>query len=105
RIAAIASMAGSTWKDPARCTPAQPVSVVEIHGDADEVVPFAGGRIPYGDGGAAPGGLPGARETVSAWAERNACKGPLERAEPGDLDPVLAGSETMIERYGGCRAG
>jgi polyhydroxybutyrate depolymerase len=70
RFAAIASMAGSTWADPSRCTPTQPVSVLEIRGDADPIVPFAGGRIPF-DGGGPPGVLPSARDTAWTWAVKN----------------------------------
>ncbi len=89
RIAAIASMAGATRNEPARCAPTSAVSVIEIHGDADEIVPFGGGRIPF-DAGMPPGALPGARATVGTWAQ---------------LDAKLAGAETTIERYAGCPAG
>ena len=36
RVAAIVSLEGATWNAPARCTPARPVAVLEVHGDADE---------------------------------------------------------------------
>jgi polyhydroxybutyrate depolymerase len=104
RIAGIASVAGATWNDPARCGAASAVSVLEIHGNADEVVPFAGGRLPF-DAGVPPGSLPGARATVGVWAKKDACEGRLERVEERDLDAKLPGAETVVERYGGCSAG
>jgi polyhydroxybutyrate depolymerase len=104
RIAAIASIAGATWNDPARCTPTSAVSVVEIHGDADEVVPYAGGHLPF-DAGVPPGALPGARATVGTWAQKDACTGALEHAGERDLDTKLPGEETGIERYAGCPGG
>src|SRR5205814_4362028 len=41
-FAAAASVAGSAWKDPARCRPAAPASLLEVHGDADEMVLYQG---------------------------------------------------------------
>jgi polyhydroxybutyrate depolymerase len=103
RIAAIASVAGATWNDPSRCAPTSPVSVVEIHGDADDVVPFAGGRIPS-DGGVPPGAFPGARVTAGTWAQKDGCRGAFESAGQRDLDAIIPGAETTIERYVGCPA-
>ena len=44
-IAGIASLAGMTFLDPNTPRPSQPVNVLQIHGTADEVVPYAGGAL------------------------------------------------------------
>lgn len=44
RIAAIAPVAGPLGLDPASVKPARPVSVLAVHGTADEFAPFAGGQ-------------------------------------------------------------
>jgi polyhydroxybutyrate depolymerase len=61
RIAAIAPVAGG-YADLPECTPERPVSVLEIHGTADEVVPYAGR-----DGRGAAKGF------AADWAGRDGC--------------------------------
>jgi|SRR5215472_9494493 len=88
RVAAVVSLAGAGYKDPAKCTPKAPVTVLEVHGDADNVVRYAGGRLfdyptfkrPEVEH-MAP--FPGARETVEAWAKRDGCTGaPTKKGDP-----------------------
>ena len=58
RIAAIVSLAGSDFIGDMDCVPTQPVSVLQVHGDMDETIGYAGtagypsaraGRRPLGD--------------------------------------------------------
>src|SRR5262249_52501013 len=89
RIAAIASLAGAVWKDATKCQPAAPVAVLEIHGDVDTEVPYAGGAD-----------LPSATETVATWAQKNGCSGTLtDTGETKDLDFIVDGNETSVSRY------
>jgi polyhydroxybutyrate depolymerase len=98
RIAAIVSLAGATWNDPARCEPSQPVSVLEVHGDLDETIRYAGGDI---QGNA----YPSAAVTVSSWAALNECGGQLGAGEEHlDLVSTLLGEETRVERFADCPA-
>ena len=64
RFAAIATVGGIHFPSEQCGTP---VPVLAIHGSADQVVPFAGGKIrdtyPY----------PGARKSVAQWAAFNGC--------------------------------
>src|SRR5205823_14788929 len=41
-IAAIISLSGETFLHPDRCTPSQPVNVLEIHATADTTAPYIG---------------------------------------------------------------
>jgi polyhydroxybutyrate depolymerase len=66
-VAAIVSIAGGA---PRTCAPKEPVAVLEIHGDADEVVPYDGGPV-LGFTHVTP--VAPARETMDAWATRNGC--------------------------------
>jgi polyhydroxybutyrate depolymerase len=59
QIAAIASLAGAMFSDVSKCAPSQPVSVLQIHGTADDTVLFDGDQI-------AGQGYPGAKTTISA---------------------------------------
>ena len=101
-LAGVLVVAGSSWLDPARCAAPSPVSVLHLHGTADETIRFAG-AAPSGD----RGGHPGAEEVTRRWAERAGCD--LSRAESGprlDLDFEVAGAETSVRRYRrGCRGG
>jgi polyhydroxybutyrate depolymerase len=96
RVAAIISLAGANWFDMTRCRATEPVSVLQIHGDADDNVLYDGGTrhdIPY----------PSAVETVQGWAQRNGCTGPLQdTGQRLDLDTTLAGDETRISAASGC---
>lgn len=99
RIAAIASLAGTTWNDPTRCAPSEPVSVLQLHGDADRTILYGGGEIL----GAA---YPGAERAVEIWADKNACGGGLAPAG-GDfeLDATVAGAETSPLSHAPCPDG
>jgi len=91
-VAAIVSFAGATWADEARCTPSQPVSVVQLHGNLDAVVLYAGGYTARGTGP-----YPSAETTVETWARKNGCTGAaLERLE-GDLDLPGAGGGGAVD--------
>lgn len=102
RVTAIVSIAGSGpgELDPP-CEPGRDVSVIQIHGDADAVVPYEGGAVL---GVETRPKVPSARATVDAWAKRNGCKGKLALLERADLASDLPGEETRIEAFSGCRA-
>lgn len=65
RFAAFASIAGG-YKSLPSCHPANPVSVVEVHGTADTVVPY---------NGSPPNGAGAVRPWLWAWHERDGCQG------------------------------
>lgn len=100
RVAAIAVLAGDVWKDPARCQPSRPVSVLQVHGDADLVVLYGGGQIAL-----EPGPYPSAMDSVGTWAQKGGCHGGTESGAPLDLDSLLPGAETSTLRYLGCQPG
>lgn len=100
RVAAIVSLAGATWKSPKRCSPSRPVSVLQVHGVADQVIRYAGGEH-------APGSTqyPSAMETVSIWAQKNGCgaKPATASALRDFLEP--SGAETREDDFEACPAG
>ena len=63
-VAAMVSLAGATFADPADCAPSEPVSVAQIHGTADDVIRYEGGE-PFTD---TTGPYPGAETTAATWA-------------------------------------
>jgi polyhydroxybutyrate depolymerase len=65
------------------------VSVLHIHGDQDETVPYAGGTL------GAP--FPGAVESVAMWSERDGCSAELTAGDPLDLVTDLDGAETTTQ--------
>jgi polyhydroxybutyrate depolymerase len=99
RIAAIVSLAGAVWKDPARCQPTSPVAVLEVHGDADNTVRYDGGAVTLG----APA-YPSASDTVATWAAKNGCGSALTPGRTLDLITSQTGEETQTAAYAGCRA-
>jgi polyhydroxybutyrate depolymerase len=101
-VAAIMSLAGQVAKDPADCAPAQPVSVLQIHGTADTVIGYTGDV----QNNPPDPTIPSAHETVAVWARNDHCTGAI--AATGvtlHLDSSLTGNETTVEAYAGCPAG
>lgn len=98
-FAAVVSIAGATFSDSGRCTPSSPVSVLQIHGDRDDTIEYEGGTL-FGRA------FPSAHDTVAQWAGHAGCTGALtSTSERLDLDSVLAGPETRVDRYAGCPSG
>ena len=102
RLAGAISVAGAGWKDPSRCSPAEPVSVLEIHGDADVIIRPGGGRVfdlPLPE-------YPSTRDTVSMWLQKDACGAGAQPAPaPIDFDDLVPGVETTRVSARACRDG
>lgn len=95
RVAAIVSLSGATEYDPADCEPSEPVSVLEIHGTGDVVVPYAGGFI-------AGEPFPSATQTAETWAGYDGCDAEPEH-ESLTKDVILPiGMDADVDTYGGC---
>lgn len=95
-VTAIAVLAGSMATD-AACDPDEAVSVLQLHGTADDTIEYGGGSA----------GAPflGAQDVVAGWAERDGCEPEPATVEPLDLVPNLPGPETTVQTYEGCAAG
>ncbi len=93
-FAAITSLAGAAaFQDPSTCVPSAPVSVLQIHGDADQTVPYDGGRS-----------FPGAVASVERWATYDSCTGSLTPAGTLDIEKRLDGAETSAASITSCPA-
>jgi polyhydroxybutyrate depolymerase len=95
---AMASLAGGTYEDPADCDPGTPpVSVLVVHGTADDTIPYDG----------APGEYPGAIEIVERSAAAAGCDpGAPTALGSVDIVPAVDGEETdMIAYTTGCDEG
>lgn len=97
-IAAVASVSGAMDIEP-DCEPSRAVSVLQVHGDADETVLFDGGFIE---------GVPytSAEATVSFWQDANSC--PVDAGQAGailDADTLVAGEDLTPTTWAGCRDG
>ncbi len=94
-FAGVVSMSGATWGRATKCKPAEPVAVAEIHGEADDLVPYEGGSFYAGSPT-----FPSAKETVARWARHDGCEDALtETSERHDLFPGLGGAETRVARH------
>lgn len=93
RIAAIASVTGSMNPgQPAACQPNRPIPVMEIHGTADETVPYNGGIFL------------GTEAVVDFWVEFNACSPMATLTDIEDSNPN-DGSTVEWRQYGDCDDG
>lgn len=90
-IAAVANLAGSTWKDPARCDASQPVHSLRIHGTLDTIIRFKGGYIEDA------GPYPGAVASSIDWGTFLGCARVVDdSADRMNLDWLVPGRETHI---------
>ena len=111
RVAAIVSIAGATWADPARCQPSEPVAILQIHGTADEQVRYEGGALTARGAGAKPVAYPGARRSIALWNGYDGCADQGQTSETRlDLEAAVRGpdgpAETTVETFDqGCRPG
>jgi polyhydroxybutyrate depolymerase len=110
-VAAIVSLAGATFVDPADCLPSEPVAVLQIHGTADDVIAFDGGQLTdAAETDKAARRYPGARDTAIIWATYDGCApGLVESGDTVDVDALIDGpsgrAEATIERASGCEPG
>ncbi|PZR53531.1 hypothetical protein DNL40_08525 [Xylanimonas oleitrophica] len=99
---AVVSVAGAMADDAGACAPSRPVSVLQVHGTADDTILYAGGTLP-------PEGAryPSAADSVAAWVTLDGCDPAAQQAgDPLDLDTSLAGAETQVTTWTqGCEDG
>jgi polyhydroxybutyrate depolymerase len=99
KIAAIVSVGGAMYLDATECEPSRPVNVLEVHGTADEVIPYGGGYL------SGPNSFPSTATSVADWATYNRC-GPSREPTGDRLDlATLPGDETVVSRFAGCPDG
>jgi polyhydroxybutyrate depolymerase len=98
RIAAVGTLAGTEAMD-FTCTPARPISVLQIHGTADATIEYPGGRIT----GSTP--YVSAEEVVSRWAMRDGCDAMRTPGAVFDWDTAVTGPEATPSTYAGCDGG
>jgi polyhydroxybutyrate depolymerase len=98
RVAGVASLAGATFASADDCKPAAPVSALQIHGTADDLVLYDGGLF-YGQP------YPSAKKTVELWAGYDGCSGEPEAGDPVDVEPNIAGAESTVLTYKSCKEG
>ena len=99
-VAGIAGLAGAFYADGDDCGASELVHVLHIHGTQDNTVDYNGFA---GDEQQAP--YASANESVAYWAALGGCQGKPSDAPAIDLDRDLTGAETLVSRYGGCKAG
>jgi len=105
-IAAIVSLAGATFANPADCAPSAPLGVLEIHGTADDVIAYTGGTIQGLGSGRAMSNYPGAETTAATWATYDKCEPtPTKVDEHVDVDAGLEAAESTVTRWTACQPG
>lgn len=108
-VAAMVSLAGATFANPAKCAPSVPVAVLEIHGTADDTILFNGGTIEGLGSGRSMAPYPGAETSVATWAKYDGCATSSVVDEHVDVDADLgdasAPAEATVTRWTVCRPG
>jgi len=102
RITAAASLAGAAPPMTQACTASKKLALLEVHGDADDVVRYAGGTV-FDSAALAP--FPGLQQGFRDWSKRLGCTGAAQSGADRDLDPRLPDAETRVERFTNCASG
>jgi len=100
RFAAVVSLGGTFYTDATKCKPSSAVALREMHGTADEVLPYEGGTVSLPTGGADVT-IPSALAIAESWAKYNACA-TKSTAAAVDVDGDAPGAETSVTRWTGC---
>ena len=93
RIAAVAPVEGNFYTLPGGCHPARPISVLNIHGTADQALPYNG--LPPDVNPSWP--FPSIPEWLQLWAGRDGC-GP-------DPTIFMRTPQVLGEQWTGCKGG
>ena len=93
RVDVVVSLAGTSYVNPDLCETDRAVSVLHIHGDADEVVRFGPTE-----------NHSGAEQELARWAERAGCSA-TRNAGTSDIDGGIEGEETVRTAWEGCADG
>jgi polyhydroxybutyrate depolymerase len=98
RIAAIAPVSGALNTE--ACTPSRPLSVLHIHGNADQHVPIAGGPPLRDVPGTRPWQNTSLASTMDFWARHDACPTAGSETSQGDVTttihaPCAGGTEVV----------
>ena len=104
-LAGIVSLAGGAYANADDCRVPSAVSVLQIHGNRDQVIRYEGGPLKGPLGWTES--VPGAEASVLRWAERAGCDlNAVEELTPIDTDVFVEGAETSIQRWReGCAGG
>jgi polyhydroxybutyrate depolymerase len=100
RVRAIVSIAAAGPEAPQRCSPSRAVSVLEIHGSNDAIVPFDGGHL---FSRAELPRTPSVRSGLEVWARTAHCEGALQPLRRLDWLAEAPGAETEVSGYASCR--
>jgi polyhydroxybutyrate depolymerase len=94
-IAGLVSLAGATHLNASDCGATEPVNILQIHGDLDSTVPFAGDED-----------FPGVENTLAQWAALNNCSDTRTvLSDRHDLDRDVDGDDTRVETQDDCPTG
>lgn len=94
-LAAVATVAGSPVKRVLdTCQRGLPLPILTIHGEEDQIVPYAGGDVSTGGGDMS---FLSAMDTAAAWARINGCKDTPPTAEA--LPPLAQDDDGRVTLY------
>lgn len=100
-IAGIVSFAGAMPIDTSLCSPAKPVSVLQIHALDDDTIHYQGDPVGYER--LKP--YPSEPTTVSFWTNKNKCTGKTNLPQRLDLTLSIPGEDTDLTEWIGCAPG
>jgi polyhydroxybutyrate depolymerase len=100
RISGVVSVAGASPNPDVPCAQASSLSVLEIHGDEDPIVHYAGGTV-FDRTDVEP--HVSAPDTAKYWAKQLSCSGTPRTVDRIDLEPHVPDRETSVQRYDDCR--
>lgn len=94
QIAALATISGAYYPIPGGCQPARPLPVLEIHGAADDLAPYAGNPTV---------GMAAVHDYLQGWLSRDTCVGEattfLQQGDVTGLEWTHCAAHVTVEHY------
>jgi polyhydroxybutyrate depolymerase len=99
-VAAVASFEGAMTNDVSQCDPSEPVSVLAIHGTADDVIRYDGGASPT-----TSARYPSVQTSTKDWARFDHCDARPTRGDPATRSIIDGLPPALVQTYPGCDKG
>jgi len=99
-VTALVSVAGQVATGMTECVPVEKVSVLQVHGTADQAIGYSGDLTEPIDPR-----IPSAHQTIAVWGRVDGCGALVPSTRTIDLSAEIDGDETTVEVYADCPPG
>ena len=93
KISGLVSISGVFYKEPDNCKNPSPLKVLQVHGNKDNVIPYAGNEA-----------FASVQASVEFWTKFNQCQSRVDEIDGLDVVSNIDGKDTDVSIWTQCRA-